>query len=102
MRKSLALLCCKQTTAYEIPKRDWSSDVCSSDLASFRGVQRSEPGKLLLVSARHVEYQQHQLRTYHFNVHVQRCTARHSVRRPLRVLTACGLRTTLRALLPRE
>jgi len=23
---------CKQKTAYEIPKRDWSSDVCSSDL----------------------------------------------------------------------
>ena len=23
----------KQKTAYEIPKRDWSSDVCSSDLA---------------------------------------------------------------------
>jgi len=22
----------KQKTAYEIPKRDWSSDVCSSDL----------------------------------------------------------------------
>src|ERR1043166_9803718 len=27
-------VCCffKQKTAYEIPKRDWSSDVCSSDL----------------------------------------------------------------------
>jgi len=25
----------KQKTAYEIPKRDWSSDVCSSDLACF-------------------------------------------------------------------
>src|ERR1043166_2764051 len=24
----------KQKTAYEIPKRDWSSDVCSSDLAA--------------------------------------------------------------------
>jgi len=24
----------KQKTAYEIPKRDWSSDVCSSDLFS--------------------------------------------------------------------
>src|ERR1043166_10058180 len=23
----------KQKTAYEIPKRDWSSDVCSSDLS---------------------------------------------------------------------
>jgi len=29
----------KQKTAYEIPKRDWSSDVCSSDLeiGSMRG-----------------------------------------------------------------
>src|ERR1043166_2249659 len=26
----------KQKTAYEIPKRDWSSDVCSSDLHSSR------------------------------------------------------------------
>src|ERR1043166_9861284 len=25
----------KQKTAYEIPKRDWSSDVCSSDLSDF-------------------------------------------------------------------
>src|ERR1043166_9942847 len=25
----------KQKTAYEIPKRDWSSDVCSSDLARY-------------------------------------------------------------------
>jgi len=25
----------KQKTAYEIPKRDWSSDVCSSDLVEF-------------------------------------------------------------------
>src|ERR1043166_7015925 len=25
----------KQKTAYEIPKRDWSSDVCSSDLTPF-------------------------------------------------------------------
>src|ERR1043166_9758242 len=25
----------KQKTAYEIPKRDWSSDVCSSDLPEF-------------------------------------------------------------------
>ena len=24
----------KQKTAYEIPKRDWSSDVCSSDLSA--------------------------------------------------------------------
>jgi len=25
----------KQKTAYEIPKRDWSSDVCSSDLGIY-------------------------------------------------------------------
>ena len=25
----------KQKTAYEVPKRDWSSDVCSSDLCHF-------------------------------------------------------------------
>jgi len=25
----------KQKTAYEIPRRDWSSDVCSSDLADL-------------------------------------------------------------------
>src|ERR1043166_9770015 len=36
----------KQKTAYEIPKRDWSSDVCSSDLLppSFRPVCRG-PGE---------------------------------------------------------
>src|ERR1043166_1733980 len=28
----------KQKTAYEIPKRDWSSDVCSSDLLLIRFV----------------------------------------------------------------
>jgi len=27
----------KQKTAYEIPKRDWSSDVCSSDLVIRHG-----------------------------------------------------------------
>jgi len=27
----------KQKTAYEIPKRDWSSDVCSSDLTALSG-----------------------------------------------------------------
>src|ERR1043166_9972923 len=27
----------KQKTAYEIPKRDWSSDVCSSDLIGAAG-----------------------------------------------------------------
>ena len=28
----------KQKTAYEIYQCDWSSDVCSSDLATFTGV----------------------------------------------------------------
>ena len=27
----------KQKTAYEIVSRDWSSDVCSSDLKNYRG-----------------------------------------------------------------
>src|ERR1043166_5269657 len=31
---SFLFFCFKQKTAYEIPKRDWSSDVCSSDLTS--------------------------------------------------------------------
>src|ERR1043166_5679847 len=35
----------KQKTAYEIPKRDWSSDVCSSDLCS-PGVLRSRRREL--------------------------------------------------------
>src|ERR1043166_7549675 len=30
----------KQKTAYEIPKRDWSSDVCSSDLYAVLAVER--------------------------------------------------------------
>src|ERR1043166_2272310 len=30
----------KQKTAYEIPKRDWSSDVCSSDLDTLRAERR--------------------------------------------------------------
>src|ERR1043166_9510564 len=29
----------KQKTAYEIPKRDWSSDVCSSDLGRLFGAE---------------------------------------------------------------
>src|ERR1043166_10033856 len=31
-RFSMLFFFFKQKTAYEIPKRDWSSDVCSSDL----------------------------------------------------------------------
>src|ERR1043166_10010329 len=33
----------KQKTAYEIPKRDWSSDVCSSDLVQ-KGAERRDAG----------------------------------------------------------
>ena len=33
---SLKKIFFKQKTAYEIPKRDWSSDVCSSDLNELR------------------------------------------------------------------
>src|ERR1043166_9908037 len=32
----------KQKTAYEIPKRDWSADVCSSDLPSAVVASRSQ------------------------------------------------------------
>src|ERR1043166_7926422 len=32
MLSDLCVFFFKQKTAYEIPKRDWSSDVCSSDL----------------------------------------------------------------------
>src|ERR1043166_4365559 len=32
----------KQKTAYEIPKRDWSSDVCSSDLGGGDGLARAQ------------------------------------------------------------
>src|ERR1043166_7899002 len=35
----------KQKTAYEIPKRDWSSDVCSSDLESSRLHDEFESGR---------------------------------------------------------
>src|ERR1043166_3801342 len=33
------MLLFKQKTAYEIPKRDWSSDVCSSDLRERDGTR---------------------------------------------------------------
>src|SRR3546814_3377618 len=36
----------KQKTAYEMRISDWSSDVCSSDLASLRGV-RKQYGKVV-------------------------------------------------------
>ena len=34
---------CKQKTAYEIVSRDWSSDVCSSDLVEGIGSSRLLP-----------------------------------------------------------
>src|ERR1043166_5512310 len=34
----------KQKTAYEIPKRDWSSDVCSSDLKPSKSAPDSTGG----------------------------------------------------------
>src|SRR3546814_9424637 len=36
----------KQKTAYEMRISDWSSDVCSSDLADILGVQVDRPGAL--------------------------------------------------------
>src|SRR3546814_5029833 len=32
----------KQKTAYEMRISDWSSDVCSSDLAKFKGTRKEE------------------------------------------------------------
>src|SRR3546814_3943645 len=37
----VALFFCQQNTAYEMRMSDWSSDVCSSDLASSRSSSRS-------------------------------------------------------------
>src|SRR3546814_5862128 len=34
----------KQKTAYEMRISDWSSDVCSSDLAAFRTMSAAAPG----------------------------------------------------------
>src|SRR3546814_6286971 len=36
----------KQKTAYELRISDWSSDVCSSDLASLKPPERSEKHRL--------------------------------------------------------
>ena len=33
----------KQKTAYEIVSRDWSSDVCSSDLKNFKNFPEEQP-----------------------------------------------------------
>src|SRR6056297_1889676 len=40
----LAFFFFKQKTAYEILRSDWSSDVCSSDLAPAGGPRRRRPG----------------------------------------------------------
>src|SRR5216110_3721170 len=37
----------KQKTAYEISSRDWSSDVCSSDLGAMAGELLEFPGDLM-------------------------------------------------------
>jgi len=37
----------KQKTAYEIPKRDWSADVCSSDLRALAQIAASNHGVLV-------------------------------------------------------
>src|SRR3546814_10663236 len=36
----VCVVCVKQKTADEMRSSDWSSDVCSSDLAAFSGVMR--------------------------------------------------------------
>src|ERR1043165_3741250 len=38
------LFCFKQKTAYEIRPRDWSSDVCSSDLSNNKGINKQGGG----------------------------------------------------------
>src|SRR3546814_4177327 len=37
---------CKQKTAYEMRISDWSSDVCSSDLADFAAASRREAERM--------------------------------------------------------
>src|SRR3546814_5509134 len=45
----------KHKTAYELRISDWSSDVCSSDLARYArpGDQRWRPGRLYAANGRH-------------------------------------------------
>src|ERR1043166_6047560 len=42
---SLLVFFFKQKTAYEIPKRDWSSDVCSSDLVVHAARTQQNAGR---------------------------------------------------------
>src|ERR1043166_9772117 len=48
----------KQKTAYDIPKRDWSSDVCSSDLRTC-SKRRNSPGSRGLQYARCTRSEEH-------------------------------------------
>src|ERR1044071_5661689 len=43
-QKAIWLSFFKQKTAYEISTRDWSSDVCSSDLGIARATSETPPG----------------------------------------------------------
>src|SRR5213075_3440293 len=43
----------KQKTAYEITRRDWSSDVCSSDLQRRRSARRVREGVGTVRDVRH-------------------------------------------------
>src|SRR3546814_8515671 len=45
------MVCCfKQKTAYELRISDWSSDVCSSDLAAWRHAQTVDPGRVGIIA----------------------------------------------------
>src|SRR3546814_2582357 len=48
--------CFKQKTAYEMRIRDWSSDVCSSDLAQRQAAQRQPRLRRGCRRRAHVEY----------------------------------------------
>src|SRR3546814_10512950 len=56
IRKWLACECeffiFKQKSAYEMRTSDWSSDVCSSDLAKARG-QRDNPDTFIIIDEAH-------------------------------------------------
>src|SRR3546814_10326524 len=50
---------CKQKTAYEMRISDWSSDVCSSDLASAIGIMPRSSGRRITLSDQPVGDLQH-------------------------------------------